>query len=416
MRKKWANILLLCLLVVCCNAQTAGYKFYAQLDSVKKSGFYNIEISPELSAHLKTDFSDLRIVNDSGKWVPHIVHTPAIERSDMNLSMDLRLIKKESTKATTIIEVAAGNYAVDNIILVIRNTAAERFSTLSGSDDGKNWFVINDSIMIKPVFEPGSTVNSFTLNFPPNHYNFFRVVIYNNNKDPFDVKDVMQNISFSSPDDSSLKMISNPAIHIDQLDSARISYIKITQQQPFHFNNISLKIEGVKYFSRKADLYIPAPGYHSFSSPGSLLQSFTISNNSSLQFKLPVSNATVFYLRVNNEDNLPLKITAINTAVYPSYLSTYLEQGNKYTLIMENPAAIPPNYDLGNIITKFSGSTPSLSFKKIVAFEQTPIIITAKKNNSWILWTSVIAALIILLLFTRKMITEVDKRKSNDRI
>ena len=75
-----------------------------------------------------------------------------------------------------------------------------------------------------------------------------------------------------------------------------------------------------------------------------------------------------------------------------------------------------PNYDLSRLNIKLSDSTPFLSFKKINAFKETPVITPVKKNNNWILWTSIIAALLILLLFTKKMIKEVDKRKDNDSI
>ena len=79
MRKKWINFLLFSLISLCSSAQTTGYRFYTQLDSVKSNGFYNIEFTPEINARLKTDYSDVRIVNESGKWVPHILHNPSSE-------------------------------------------------------------------------------------------------------------------------------------------------------------------------------------------------------------------------------------------------------------------------------------------------------------------------------------------------
>jgi hypothetical protein len=416
MRRRWINILLFCMIVVCCNAQTTGYKFYAPLDSIKTPGFYNIAITPELSAHLKTDYSDLRIVNDSGKWVPHILHAPTPDKSDATLYMDLRLMKKESTKASTIIEVAAGNEPMNNIILVMRNTAAERFCTLSGSDDGKNWFVINDSIIIKPEPDPKETENSFTINFPLNNYSFFRIVIFNNNKDPFDIKDVMHRITASSIDNSSTRTVLNPSCTITQKDSGKISYIKITQQQSFHFDKINIKLSGVKYFSRKVDLYIPGFGNHSFNDPGQLWQSFTISNNSTLETKLETSNAPVFYLLIYNEDNLPLKVTEVSTVADYRYVTAYLEKEVHYKLIMDNSSASPPNYDLANVNTKISDSIPFISFGKIIAVQQTPVTVEKIKNNKWILWMAIIAVLFILLLFTRKMVKEVDKRKEHDSL
>src|SRR5882762_4819983 len=107
MRKKWSSIFLFYMITVCCNAQTAGYKFYSQLDSVKTSGFYNIELTPELNAHLKTDYGDLRIVNDSGKWVPHQLWFPSNKISADVLKWDLHYTKTEDTKLNTTLLIEA---------------------------------------------------------------------------------------------------------------------------------------------------------------------------------------------------------------------------------------------------------------------------------------------------------------------
>ncbi len=416
MRKNWISILFLCMITVCCNAQTAGYKFYAALDSVKVSGFYNIAITPELSAHLKTDYSDLRIVNDSGKWVPHVLHYPATEGSDMSLYLDLRIVKKENKGSFTTLIVAAGQAITSNLVLNISNTTAERFCTLSGSDDNENWFVINDSILINPAPGEKTTVNSFRIDFPPSNYSFFKIVINNKSKDPFDIRDVMNSTSLSATSGNKTKLLQNPKTIIEQKDSGKISYIKITQQQAFHFAGISIKLDGVKYFSRNVELYIPSSGNHSFFNPGQLIQKFSVSNNSTLQFQVPLVNPTVFYLLIYNEDNLPLKVTAVNTSIDYRYINSYLEKGNNYKLILGNVAATPPNYDLNNINTKIPDSVPTLSFVKIIPFAETPIATIPPKNNNWILWAAIIAALFILLLFTKKMVTEVNKRKEHDSI
>jgi hypothetical protein len=415
MKKNWISIVLLCLVTVCCNAQTDGYKLYSQLDSVKKSGFYNIEITPSLSAYLKTDYSDLRIVNDSGKWIPHVLRFPAAESSDSLIYENLKVIKKETTGTNTILEIDANNGIIANLILNIRNTVAERLCTISGSDDRKSWFVINDSLLLNPLPNTAGTSNIFKIDFPPNNYKFFRIVIYNNNKSPFDIKDIVQYQITSAYNNPKFKLIQNPPTTIVQKDSNKISYIKIIQQQPYHFDNIYLKISGVKYFSRKTSLYIPYNNSHSFSNPGQLVQSFTISG-SSVQFTVPLSNATVFYLLINNEDNLPLKITEVNTTVHNHYITAYLEQGGQYKLIMSNATATLPNYDLDDIKEKTPDTVPFLSAGKIIAIKENNITVKPVKNNQWILWAAIIAALFILLLFTKKMMKEVDKRKQDDSI
>ena len=413
MKKRWSSIFLFCLINICCAAQTAGYKFYSRLDSIKTSGFYTVELTPELTAHLKTDYSDLRIVNDSGKWIPHVLHSDNSKGFDA-VFMGLKFAKTENDKLKTTLLIENRFDVISNIGLTIRNTTAERFCTLSGSDDKINWFVINDSILINPSFDDNTTKNTFMLNFPWSNYKYFKLKIYNNNKDPFDIKDVITRTPPVLELYSLNESMQNPLSKIQQKDSAKMSYIKIIQGEPYHFDHISFKLSGVKYFSRKADLYIPENNTHSFLSPGRLLQSFTLSNNSTLQFKIPLCNAPIFYLLINNEDNPP--ITAIEVKTNNSYHSVtgYLENGNSYKMILDNLSAITPNYDL----VKLAKDTPGKILKsgKIIAFENNVPELTPAKNNKWILWAAIAAALLILLLFTKKMIKEVDKRKQDDSV
>ncbi|NOT92436.1 hypothetical protein [Ferruginibacter sp.] len=416
MRKKWISLLLFCVITVCCNAQTVGYKFYSQLDTVKKSGFYNIELPPALTAHLKTDYSDLRIVNDSGKWVPHVLHFPTSEVVNDAINFDLKYTQPENNKVNTSLIIVNSKNVISNIGLVINNTLAERFCTLSGSNDSKNWFVINDSILIDPKPAATGTANTFFIAFPPSNYRFFKIVIKNNNKDPFEIRRIVQSSTAVLPVSYQTKSFQNPPVAIVQKDSGKISYIKISQQQPYHFDNISLNLSGVKYFSREADLYIPVGNNHSFSNPGQLLHSFIISNNSTLQFKVPFSNATIFYLIINNEDNLPLKVEEVNTTVNPHYITSYLEKDNNYKLILGNELATFPIYDLSNIYTKISDSISLLSAGNATAFKENSITVKPVKNNKWILWSAIFAVLFILLLFTIKMVKEVDKRKQDDSL
>ena len=412
MKKKLINLLLSGFIFLCASAQTESYKFYSRLDSVQASGFYKVALTPELNAHLKTDYSDIRIINSSNKWIPHMLRNPAGESSDTQLWIDFKFTKTENTRLNTTLEIENKRTLISNINLVIRNTAAERFCTLSGSDDRVNWFIINDSILLNPVPAETRSENTFQINFPSSSYKFFKLIIHNNNKDPFDIKRVVQITSAAAMLHAENKLIKNPAPRIEQKDSGKISYIKITQQQPYQFDNISLQLSGVKYYSRKVNLYIPYSDNNSFSNPGQLLKSFTASNNSTLSFNVPLTKCLVFYLLINNEDNLPITVQVVKTAISNRYITAYLEAGNNYKLIMDNEAAIMPDYDLLKLNSKIPDSIASLQVGKITAFTENQPAPTAAKNNKWILWLAIATALAILLFFTYKMLAEVDKRKN----
>lgn len=411
MKKNWINFLLFGLLSCNAAAQTDGYKFYSRLDSVQTAGFYNIEITPELSARLKTDYSDIRIVNEAGKWIPHILHTPANERANEAITRDLKYSIVENSVLNTVIIVENKKNTASSLGLIITNTSAERFCTLSGSRDKTNWYVINDSILINPAPGDTATENIFNINFPPNNYSFYKLVIHNNNKYPFNIKNIVRKgevLEFWSKQPAT--SLDNPATTIQQKDSGKISYIKITQQQPFQFDNIILQLSGVKYYSRKVDLYVPGTDKSSFKDPGQLLQSFTVSNNSTLQFTVPLAKSPVFYLLISNEDNLPLTVTNVKTACSNHYITAYLEAG-AYRLIMDNENAVMPVYDLVKLNSKIPDSIAFLQVGKTETLDENKPAVITTKNNKWMLWLAIAVALVILLFFTYRMLKEVDKRK-----
>jgi hypothetical protein len=411
MKRKLINIFMFCAISICCNAQVEGYRFYAALDSIKTSGFYNIVLSPDINAHLKTDYSDVRIVNGAGKWIPHALHVPAYEITSHSANWDLKYSTLENNKINSIFVISGKDRELNNIELSIRNSSAERYCSLSGSDDNLNWFVINDSILVNPIPTETKSVNTFKINFPLNNYNFYRLIIVNGNKDPFDVNGITSNAIIKDPSIVQSKVIVNPASTIVQKDSGKISYIKVTQLHPFHFDGISLKISGVKYYVRKLEVFSSAEAKHSFSNPGRLIETFTISNNSNLSFRLPIINDSVFYLLVHNEDNLPLKINEITTTINEHFIKAYLERGDNYRLVMGNENATLPNYDITKLNITINDTVIFIQPKNIIPFPQQEISKNKKPtNNKWIIWIALIIGLAILLLLTKKMIKEVDKK------
>lgn len=412
MKKNLLNTLLFSLISLCSSAQTDGYRFYSPLDTVKSDGFYSIDLTPLINAHLKTDYSDVRIVNDSGKWVPHILRNPSEGITNHSARFNLKFKKNDIPGVSTTLIVENTSKEINNIELTITNTQAERFCSLSGSNDEKEWFIINDSILVNPVSAAKELENIFTINFPSSGYRFFKIVINNKNKDPFNIVNVSQQTGVYNSPYNRFTKVENTATYISQKDSGKISYIKITQQQPFHFDYINLKLGGVKYYSREVDFYVPYNDANSFSNPGQLLRSFTVSNNSTLQFHVPRTKAKVFYLFIKNEDNLPLKVTEINTACSNHYITAYLEKAHSYKLILDNELAIIPNYDLYKLDNKITDSTYVLQSGAIMPFAETKSTAVKTRNNNWMLWSAIVAALLTLLFFTYRMIKEVDKRKT----
>src|SRR5579862_7795381 len=70
----------------------AQFRNTAKIDSVIKPGFYAIDITPVLSGLVKTDFSDLRIVDEAGNQVPYLLGN-SLPTMDTTLLRTLKIIQ-----------------------------------------------------------------------------------------------------------------------------------------------------------------------------------------------------------------------------------------------------------------------------------------------------------------------------------
>ncbi len=410
--KKRISVFFCMLIVLCSNAQMSGYKYAARVNTVPQSGFYNIALTPQMTAHLKKDLSDLRIANDSGKWVPHILHIPAYEIVNESVLFDVSFSIVQNNKTSTVVSIKRDTSEISNLILNISNTAAQRFCTLSGSNDSKNWFVINDSILLSPSPEETGTSARICIQFPAVKYPFLKLNLLNNNKDPFNIIGMLSSgkpwhpLHFNVP-----PAVENPASEIQQKDSGNISYIKVTQADNYQFSTLSIAFAGAKYFSREMDLCIPSSN-NIFGTP---VQTFTVSNNSTLNFNFTIQKVKVFYLLIHNADNPALKVSSVQTASEYTFLSSYLEKGQSYRLLMDNAAALLADYDLAKLkLPNAIDSTPYLQTDEIISIEKKqPVEVVKKDNGKIILWSVIIGILLLLLFFTMKMLKEINKNKTD---
>lgn len=413
MKKKLHKLLLILLLnQLQVGAQTGGFNYEAAIQPVDSSGFYNIVLKPEINAHLKTDHRDLRIVNDSGKWVPHLVWNPNENLITEAVNYERRIIKNERVNSNTEIIIQNDSVVITNLFFTIKNTQAERYCTLSGSDDMKGWFIINDSVKIVYDAEAQNKVTQFELRFPPVDYRYFKVIIQDNGKDALKVMRAGTVMSSTlSGKYFRFPLLENPSIKIHQKDSGNFSYIQIDQVAAYHFGRIALKLSGVKYFNRKAKLYIPSVVQHSFANPGTYITDLDLSNNSTLQFNVPLSKATTFYIIIQNEDNLPLKVDEIKTFTGYRVATVYLEKGHQYKMLLENEALSIPKYDLAWSDIPSREKIPVAAVAVITAVKRADVIV--KKNNSgFLLWGIIGIAVAVLGFFTYRLISDMNQSKS----
>lgn len=415
-KKRIKSLLLLTIVYLYSFAQTEGYRFRADIRPVNETGFYNILLTPQLNAHLKTDFSDLRIVNSSGKWVPHLLRNPATEQTHQMALWDLSITKNVGDNNSSEIIISSPHQKISNLHFFLRNTSVERFGNLTGSEDSTNWFIINDSVQLKPVPSDLSGESEFVINFPPNNYRLYKLSITNKAKAPYAISKVGSSylIIETGTDQSLWQPVLNPAGTITQKDSGKISYITVVQKAAFHSNRIQLSFSGLKYFNRLVELYIPPSGKQSIHLPGRFVTSFSISNNSSLLFNVPLFNDSVFYLLIHNEDNLPLRAETIKTYSGPQVATVYLEKNSQYTVILGNASATLPNYDLKATDIDLRKALPVAVTGDTKEIQNNKAVVDSPwYKTRLMLWLAIVAAASVLTFFTFRLIKDMGKSKDS---
>ena len=127
------SLVTLCLLL-CTGMHAQSFKSRAALGSVNKTGFYSIVVTPELSSYIKTDFSDVRVVDGDGKHAEYVVKMGGFTfRFDTIAFKPLSIIKNsldDSGRTIVIIE----NSAKDKINSIVRGYHQRRANYIKGAN------------------------------------------------------------------------------------------------------------------------------------------------------------------------------------------------------------------------------------------------------------------------------------------
>ncbi|MGC4035250.1 MAG: hypothetical protein QM764_04755 [Chitinophagaceae bacterium] len=411
--KRVSNIFLL-MLLSCCAINAQQFKNSATLDTVKQDGFYSIPVTPQLSSYLKNDFSDIRIADEKGEWVPHIVRWPLKNVIIESLISYLPILSKEKNVATTtIIAKNIGKESITNLILGLKNSAATRTVIVSGSDDQVNWFAITDSLVLKPetiIDEPAVSIS-----FPVVNYNFFKIVLFNNRNDPYNIKKIMTEGPAPVHDlDKKRKFITNPPLIFNQSDSANFSLLRIENPEHFHIDKLIIHVASPHFFDRRATLFIGNQNitFHAAQNKQAA-ENIILSSAGECRYNIKVMNDSILYLLIENRDNPPLKIDSVVTEQTSRELVAYLEKRKQYKILFNDPDAKIPDYDLQKFQNSIPDSLPNLSMGIITTVEPAPGLLQKHEKNFWQqwMWPVIILVLIILLYFTFSLIRDVRKAK-----
>ena len=405
----WKKLnLLICgfLLAIFANSQQFHYR--SNLDTVTTSGFYAISITPELSSRLKTDFSDFRIVDAKGKWVPHIIRLADTENTSPR-TVDLKMSSNQNQDSITVVLIEnPGRNLLNEFILRLKNAAAERIASLSGSDDNKKWFVIADRLMMTSEGIYTRDENLKYISVPPTKYTYYRLTIQNEYRDPLNILAISSIVSVIH--DGEAQRIQNPVPIFSQVDSGKLTLIKVTFDKPYQIDQLKLAVGRPVLYARNVRVYLETKSglINTWESPS--LSEFMLTSNNLGNYAIPLVKAKTFYILISNEDNPPLEINAVNTFQRSMEAITYLENGKSYHLLLENPQAEQPRYDLAQFDKSIPERPRVLRISELMAVS-VPAIATSRKVGDWWIWTTIGGVILVLAYLTWGLARDMNKKK-----
>ena len=400
------KLLVLALLFSC--TISAQFRNKCSIDSIKESGFYSVPISPQLTEYIKTDLSDVRIVDEEGRWVPHILKLRNARALTTVVNSLLPIVDKKTDNSQTIVIIKnVPSATLSNFSVRVKNTSANRFASISGSDDKLIWFTITDSLLLK---DPQVYLDTslFHILFPPVTYQYFKIVILNGKNDPLNVQSVGTEQEVLP--EKVTRFIPNPTNNFSQADSALYSLIKIENKDHFHVSRLRVLVASPKYFDREVAFYTSYPG-----SIKQLLQTapekeFTLSTNSSGEYDVPCNKSKSLVLLITNKDNPPLKLQSIITMQETKQLIAYLEKGKRYQLLFNDSLAKFADYDLQRFKDTIPTTISILNTGKIELLGGQTATTAIKKNNKWWIWPTIIAVVLLLGYFTMALARDMSKQ------
>ncbi|MDF2651037.1 MAG: hypothetical protein K0Q73_6842 [Paenibacillus sp.] len=323
------------------------WRFSKPIDVQTSSRYHALFLDEDVYAGANVNLSDLRIVDNKGKFVPYYIDSgygESMEQSTVYSSDLVTSVKKDND---TLIDFRIKPKLEDtdiqgNTLLIgLPKEAFLKHTEIYGSYDGNQWELLaKEDLFRTDQFEK----NTIELG-AERKFNYYRLVVLNNVENlAFPQMQLLHNMRAIKWNE--YKKMRTPAYVIKE--EAKQTNITIPNEQRLKIKKVLIDVGGS--FIRPYAVYDPN---------GNAIQVDGKKELYRVDFKdVQIANTTItasapiaepqLTLKINNSDNPPLKITGITIEYFVDKL-VFEDQGNgPYQLLYGNSKAGKPQYDIVN--------------------------------------------------------------------
>ncbi len=432
---------IICLLAIATSANAAldltGWNWQRPIDIRTSSGFVRLSITPEIFNESQSTLNDLRVMDESKRLVPHVIHWGRVQETQHLEWKPARLIN-----ATFV----PGKYAAvtadfgettekNHITVTLSGQNYRRRALLEGSNDSLAWEMVAEDVWLFDVSLPGQNFKVDTIKFPANNFRYLRLTAYNMTDDPRRITIEMVKSGLMRTEmekELVLVPVKHMAVSHDEKNNQTILDLDLG------FRNlpvVSLQFEIMtSYFYRGYELLgrneskekvprktetrwdtieqdVPWKSVHR-----GVLYRIKHKQKISQSLKMEGISAPYRYLqfRIFNGDNPPLRLDGVSIYRRDTSLVFQAQPGQVYTLIGGNPKAREANYDLAKSIQGIDDfKLPVLSLGPSTAIPHKEQIPPWTERHSTLLWVILVLAvgtMIILIVRNLKKLPSSQER------
>ncbi|MEO8237537.1 MAG: hypothetical protein ABI793_15185 [Flavobacterium sp.] len=407
---KLNKLLLLLLLTNICFGQ---FQTTGKLKGVSQDGFHEIRLSPEIRSSSKQDLSDIRIFNSKGNEIPYFIQNSTNVSSDSFEAYTIISKKAEPKKTTSIIIAVPPTKNNNQLSLFIANSDVVKKYSIYGSDDQKEWFGISDS---QSLYDLNSTTESSvikTITYPLSTYKYLKIDFDDRKTLPVNVLKV-GNFT-TNTQIQSLQEVIPEKLTTTEIPSKKETQIHVLFGAPQIINQIVFEVLKPTYYNRNAILYKKTRRIVNRKSQvyDEEIATFELNSKVKNSFTIPEIFEKEVFIKIENQDNLPLTISSIKFNQKPISIIADLNAGENYILKTGNKNLTQPNYDISNFKDNITAALPQISISEIhhaTQVKKNEIQKSAFWQQSWFMWICIILGGITILFFTASLIKDLKKQ------
>lgn len=390
-----------------------SFRHTATLPPVTEANFYKILLPPGITNYLNRDLSDIRLYDRQQQEVLFLwqQEQPVQVKKLFKPYEIISKVQRENIGTSLILRNPART-KIDNISLLIKNTNMQKPAALSGSNDGQNWYGLEDQFWLHSLYSRSATAEVKILDFPLSDYEYYKLDISDSASAPLNILSAGYYDTYRENG----KYTSVLPLTFTQTDSSnRKTYLKFTAPAPVLLDKLNLKMAAPTFFRRNVTLRerltLPRKRRREYTPPEPLAH-FVLTSGSENSLPLAEFRAQEFYLVIENEDNPPLQISSATGYQLNRYLVAPLQPGTAYQLRFGNEKVAAPSYDLAYFQNKIPANSAVILPQNIQITSSGTV---AKTAATWftdkdIIWVAILGVMALLGYMSYRMLNETGRR------